>query len=221
MSEDEIWDEDRWESFLRENDKRVDRFMDLLFGFLADFPPPEDDHDEVGRRAWEVHLRDFLRGNGFSPEDHLFLLFPDDDGTPTDAPAGDEDGALDQVRDLPVYQRAFHLATDVLDWANALPGDIKDSTLVQFCTHITQIPANIAKGHGIGLERDMIGGNIACAKRGLTAANAALHLLHEMKRASYMDPATYRSLYEQAFEVRNELGLHIQALRRRFDLGID
>ncbi|QXD14827.1 four helix bundle protein [Rhodocaloribacter litoris] len=239
MHEDEIWDEERWEAFLRENDRRVNRFMDLLFNFLTEHPLPEEG-DEAGRRFWESQLRDFLEGQGFYPEDHGYGFFFDlfdteDEADEEEAGVGwfgleDEEAfddealfedALQSFRELPVYQQAFRLATEVLEWANALPGDVKDSTLVQFCTHVTQIPANIAKGHGIGYERDMIGGNIACAKRGLAAANAALGLLREMKAAPYMPPDVYRRLYEQAFEVRNELGLYVQDLRRRFDLGID
>ncbi len=233
MYDDEIWDEDRWEAFLRENDKRVDRFMDLLFTFLADHPLPEED-DAAARSVWEESLRQFLNGQGFRPEDHSIAFLFDDEEPDEDAPEwfsldpeGYEDDEdffdedLDGFRELPVYQRAFAFANDVLDWANALPGDIKDSTLVQFCTYVTQIPANIAKGYGIGFERDMLGGNIACAKRGLKAANQALELLREMKRVPYLPADVYRRLYEQAFEVRNELGLYVQDLRRRFDLGID
>ena len=228
MYDDEIWDEDRWEAFLRENDKRVDRFMDLLFTFLSDHPLPEED-DTAARSAWEESLRQFLDGQGFQPEDHaISFLFEDDepdDDEPEwytlDADFFEDEEDLDGFRDLPVYQRAFAFANDVLDWAHALPGDIKDSTLVQFCTYVTQIPANIAKGYGIGFERDMLGGNIACAKRGLKAANQALDLLLEMKHVPYLPADVYRRLYEQAFEVRNELGLYVQDLRRRFDLGID
>lgn len=216
MSDDEIWDEDRWEAFLRENDRRVDRFMDVLFGFLSDSPPPDDPAE---RQAWEARLRAYLRRQGFAPDDDS-LPFPPD-GPPAGVEPDDDAPEPGTLRHLPVYQQAYRLATDVLDWANALPGHIKDSTLVHFCSHVTQIPANVAKGHGIGLERDMIGGNIACVKRALAAANAALALLFEMKHASYMAPERYRALYEQAYEVRNALGLYVQALRSRFDLGID
>jgi len=234
MFEDELWDEHRWEAFLLESDRRVDRFMDLFLGFLADCPPPEDG-DVKTRRVWEEKLREFLREKGFQPDDRsLAFLFEDqsgdkdsssEDNTPYSDESLFEDDEIESegipVEELPIYRQAFDLAAEVLEWANDLPGEIKDSALVQFCTHITQIPANIAKGHSIGSERDMIGGNIACSKRGLMAANSALVALRDLKYASYMDAELYLRFYELTFEVRNALGLHIQDLRKRFELGID
>lgn len=222
---DEIWDEDRWEAFLRASDERIRRYMDLLFGYLADHPPP-DASDAGARRAWEVRLRRYLREKGFDQDPTQGQLFDedlDDDQLAADVDGTDTDEAphRSSVRDLPVYRAAFDLASQVLEWTNALPGAVKDSALVHFCSSLTQVPANIAKGHGIGYERDMIGGNIACAKRGLAAANSALDQLRELKTASYMEPERYQHLYEQIYELRNELGLYVQELRARFNLGVD
>src|SRR5690606_20628579 len=122
---------------------------------------------------------------------------------------------------LPIYRQAFDLATEVLDWSHTLPGAMKDSTLVQLCSHLMQIPADVAKGHGIGYEQDMIGGNIACVKRALADANAALDLLAESRDAPYMEGRRYARFYEAVFELRNALGIYVQDLRDRFDLGID
>jgi hypothetical protein len=73
----------------------------------------------------------------------------------------------------------------------------------------------------MGLELEMIGGNIACLKRALAAANAALELLRELKPAGYVDTALYLSFYEDTYEIRNQVGVYVQVLRRRFDLGIE
>lgn len=219
MYGDEIWDEERWERFLRENDKRVDRYMDLLFAFMVDHAPPDGD-DAEAVRGWEDKLRAFLWSHGFRNDDVIFP-FSNDAEAEEPLPLEEDAEPLDGFWDLPVYGAAFHLATEVLQWSNALPGDLKDSTLVQFCSHLTQIPAHLAKGHGIGYEQDALGGNIACVKRALGAANAALDLLRETKPEAYMDAPTYRRLYEQTYELRNALGLYVQELRARFDLGID
>ena len=77
------------------------------------------------------------------------------------------------------------------------------------------------KGHSLGYDKETLGGNIACAKRSLSAANGALRLMREMKTASYMTEATYQDLYERTFELRNNIGIYVQELRRRFDLGLD
>jgi len=231
MSDDEIWDEDQWEAFLREHDRHLDRYMGLLYGFLSKFPPPDKEAPLSEHRAWEQHLQEFLFEKGLEPEDGLFSFLPDDEDVTSDweeAPlahplsiSSGNPPSDSSFRALVVYQQALQLTNVVLAWANDLPVEVKDSTLVHFCTLVTQIAGNIAKGHGIGLERDMIGGNIACLKRGLFAANEALRLLGEMQKAEYLHPAKYLAFYEQTFEVRNNVGVYIQDLRARFDLGID
>ncbi len=233
--DDEAWDEERWEAFLRDNDKLADRYMDLVFRFMRKYPHPGFD-DAEALDAWKEALRLFLKEKGWRRDDiSLPFLWLDEEHAEDLAEAdpwaleGDEglfegedvEDDFEELEQLAVYRDAFALSHEVLDWAEALAGAVKDSTLVQFCSHVNQIAANIARGHGIGRERDALGGNIACAKRGLADANAALLLLRQMKRAPYMDAATYRRLYERAFEIRNQVGLYVQDLREQFDLGID
>lgn len=231
----EIWDEERWEVFLKEHDRRLDRYMSLLFRFMREHPPVGDDGSPA-RRAWEHELRDFLINNGMSPDDLLPRMLTGDLGEDEDDEIDDtlffeadqahleseeRDGDVHHIRNVPLYRDAQHHAVHVLRWSNSLPAGIKDSTLVHFCSHITQIPANIAKGHGIGLELDMIGGNIACVKRALEAANVALRLLPELEAAGCVDREQYLSLYEDTYEIRNQVGVYVQELRRRFELGIE
>ena len=226
--EGEIWDEERWEAFLKENDRQLERCMNLLFRFMSEYPPPGEARSSV-HSEWENQLRAYLLSNGIRPDE---VLPPDgrgprEEGFPDFAdehPGGDyeePDDVVSSLERLPVYRASHRLASRVLTWSNSLPGHVKDSTFVQFCSHITQIPANLTKGHGIGYEIDMLGGNIACSKRALASANAALDLLRELKSVPYLDGRLYRSLYEEAFHVRNDLGVFVQDLRERFDLGVD
>lgn len=230
--DDEIWDEYRWEAFLKEYDRRIDRYMSLLFRFMTENPPAGEDGSPA-RRDWEEDLRTFFISNGISPDDALprmlagtwtedddedFLFF---EAEQSYLELEERDEELHNVRNLPVYREGHRLAARVLDWSNMLPSRVKDSTLVQFCSHLTQIPANIAKGHGIGLELEMIGGNIACVKRALASANTSLDLLREIKAAGYVDVDFYRRLYEDVYELRNQVALYVQELRSRFELGIE
>jgi hypothetical protein len=236
LFDDEVWDEERWEAYLREDDLRRDRYMDLMFAFLRRHPRPDPD-EAAATDLWEAELRAFLEAKGWRRGDGTlpFPGFEDLDETPEEDPdeevlplreqaLWDDDRAdddLDGPGRIPIYRNACALTTAVLEWAHGLSGEGKDSTLVHFCTHLLQVPAHVAKGHSLGYERETLGGNIACAKRALAAANAALDLFRQMKEAPYMDGATYRRLNEQTFEVRNGLALYILELRDRFDLGID
>lgn len=245
--DDEPWDEEQWEAFLRESDRRTDRYMELLHDFLRSNPRPDPD-DASALDAWKRALRAFIQRKGWTRDDivlpFLWLGESDDetddlewiDAFDFDDDVGEEpmssedlfaEDPLDDVPEfglphqLPVYRQSLALTDTVMEWADAVPGDVKDSTLVQYCSNVLQIPAKVAKGHAFGFEQDTIGGNIACVKRGLAAANAALTLLRRLKRESYIDDATYHRLYEQTYEVRNALGIYVQELRERFNLGID
>ncbi len=237
FSDNENWDEERWEAFLRDHDKQVDRYMELMFRFMRKHPQPDPEETEAFA-SWKAALRAWLRDKGWRHGDVMLPFFwfgeeqaeeeHDDneafsfiDGpTPFDDDADAED-TFEALERLPVYQRACDFSAEVLDWAHALSSDVKDNRLIHFCSHVAQAPAHLARGFGIGHERDTLGGNIACAKRGLADANAALALLARMKSAAYMDAPTYRRLYEQAYEVRNAIALYVLDLRERFDLGID
>ena len=230
MFDDEVWDEHRWESFLRKDDERVSRYMKMLNSFLEEHPMPPAD-DEIKRQQWDEAFRSFLVKNGrmqdefessafFLDHEEFDEIFEDFEIFEEDEEYLDEE-PYERFETLPVYQEAFDLSSYVMKWSNRLPGHVKDSTLVQFCANVMQIPSNIAKGHGIGFEREALGGNIACLKRGIASANAALELLQEQKKLPYMDEKTYRILYEKTYEVRNQVGIYIQDLRDRFNLGID
>ena len=232
MFDDEIWDEDQWEAFLKKDDDRVAKYMKLLNRFLAEHPLPKTD-DRGREQEWKDAFNAYLIQHGLVLDDMEHELLRgdadaiDEEGTLSFG-GGEEELDLDEefnsfesLQQLPVYQKAGALTSEVLSWSDALPGSIKDSELVQFCSNIMQITANIAKGHGMGYDREVLGGNIACLKRGIKSANAALELLREMKSRSYLTTDRYRELYEQTYEVRNTLGLYIQELRDRFNLGID
>ncbi|MEZ4701709.1 MAG: hypothetical protein R2834_15325 [Rhodothermales bacterium] len=240
MPEDDLWDEHAWESFLRKDDERLSRYMNHLIGFLGLHPMPEAG-DRMAMARWEARLRAYLRQRGWYPDDAERALEEEEEegaadagqtpGAPLETPWDalfevDEDpemeaSTIEGLNALPVYRMAFELANILLAWSDEIPGDQKDSALVQFCTNTLQIPANIARGHGLGYDRDTLGGNIACVKRALQCANAALSLFPELKSMPYMDAAGYRDIYERLFETRNEVGLYVQELRRRFDLGIE
>jgi hypothetical protein len=226
---DEVWDEDDWEAFLSENDRRVDRFMALLAEFMQRCPPPPEGASPKEEAAWKAHLEAYIRRRtGFEGSvDDLPVWEREDDAAPEDTEGEAWKAGLaafpeqQPVGHLPVYQAARALATTVLRWSEPIPTDDKDGDFVQFCSNALQIAAKLSGGHAVGYERDVLGGNIAYAKRGLTAANAALDALHGLRAAPYMRPADYRRLYEATYEVRNAVALHVLRLRERFERGTD
>jgi hypothetical protein len=227
---DEPWDEHEWEDFLRENDRRVDRFMALLAAFMNRYPPPPEEASPEEEAAWKAHLEAYIRRRtGFEGsvddlpvwEQEADAAEPEDvegEGWKTGLTAFPEQ---QPVEELPVYQSARALATTVLRWSEPIPADAKDGDFVQFCSNALQIAAKVSGGHAVGYERDMIGGNIAYVKRSLVAANDALDALRTLRSAPYMSEKDYLRLYEATFEVRNAVALHVLRLRERFERGTD
>jgi hypothetical protein len=234
MEGDEIWDEHEWEAHLRENDQRTDLYMKDFNDFVTDNPMPASEDKKV-LRDWDRRLDEFMAARGWEfhgedifgddeEEDDVNELFMLDDSFLDEEHDEEEDGALlgrDDFRDLPVYQRTYDTAIGVLQWANALPSEVKDSSLVHLCNNLLQMPTNVAKGHAYGFQRQMLGGYIACVKRALGAANNALNHIRELRDAPFMGGKQYREMYERIYECRNDLAVYVTDLRRRFELGID
>ncbi|GAB5519411.1 MAG: hypothetical protein RhofKO_16620 [Rhodothermales bacterium] len=214
----DLWDEHQWERFLAARDKRLERYTEWMYTFMAQHPPPHRTHRDAYRR-WRSQLLDFLRQQGWSPaEAPLSFLYDDDE---REAHHPDPFAHLDDEPDIPteaIYYTVHTTIDGLLGWANALPQTVKDSTFVQLYSHLTDVRANIGRGLRLGYERDLLGGHIAFAKRALRDANAGLLMLSAVRQRL---PASDAAPYETLYELRNTLGLYVQDLRDRFALGTD
>lgn len=231
----EIWDEHQWEEFLRESDKRTELYHQLFEAYVRDNPPPEETAPADQREQyWETlheHLAqqmgwdlpdssaepDFLEG--MEEEDE----FEDDDFTGEEWKSGlGADFPEEQdFEELPIYQKAFDFGQAVYAWVDTLPGDQRESAIVELCSSTLQVAAKIAGGHGMGYDLEVLGGNIAQCKRALAAANRALDALRVFRDSDLISEGDYRRLYEYGFEVRNEVGVYVQELRERFERGVE
>ncbi|SHK11247.1 hypothetical protein [Rhodothermus profundi] len=225
--EGEIWDEERWEAYLKARRRQIDRLLEDYFAFTRYDPYPEHAlPDQV--QAWRQRLRSFLEARGWSQAAIQGLLRAREAGWPFEEEGIGEGESEAEETLIPeaeacraLMAQARALANAVLEWANRLPGTLKTSALVHFCTCLAQIPLELAEGHMLGYERETLGGNIVCARHALITANRALATLAELRLAPYMTAHRYRTLYEEVYELRNALALHVQRLRTRFQVGLD
>ncbi len=222
--EGEIWDEERWEAYLKARRRQIDRLLEDYFTFTRYDPYPEGaSSDQV--RAWKTRLRVFLEERGWSAEAIDGLLRAREGRFPFegDGLEGEEEETLlpeaEACRML--IARARQLAEAVQEWAQRLPGTLKTSELVHFCASLVQIPLELAEGHLLGYERETLGGNIVCTRNALNTANRALEALAELRTVPCMAAKRYRTLYEEVYELRNALALHVQRLRARLQVGLD
>jgi len=220
---EEIWDEHEWEDFFREADRRTDLYLRLLEAYVRQHPPPPEDAPEAAHEAWQRALDTHLALRmGWDPEDAPEPPSADDDAEPEEVAEAWKADAPDlfpedvPLRNLPLWREANAFAQAVLRWADTVPVHLKDFALVDACAHALQVPAKLAGAHAMGYDAETLGGNIAQAKRALNAANRALAALHHLRAAPSLAERDFWRLYEAGYEVRNAVGLHVQALRERF-----
>jgi len=213
---DEIWDEFKWEEFMQEQDKKVDRYMELFYRY-QDHP----DRDEIIARemGWTWLLE-------HESEDRDSSIFEDEEieeGEEWKVTAGvnEESLELENFRGHPIYQKTYQFALRAMKFVDQLPENKKeDSSVVDFVSNAMIAGAKIAGGTGLGDDLEELGGNIAYCKRGLAAANLAIAALHEMKQKRIINEKNYFELVKEATDVRNAIALHIVNLRERFNRGV-
>jgi hypothetical protein len=217
-NENEIWDEFKWEEFMREQDKKVDRYMELFYRYL-DHP----DRDEMIARemGWNWLLGDDPAHDGEGME------MGEEDEMEEGEEWKSESGMTDQETDfrrynrLPAYEKAKAFALRAMKIVDKLPESKKgDSAVVDFVSNAMIASAKIAGGSGIGEEIEELGGNIAYCKRGLQAANLSIAALHEMKAKGILTGEGYLEFMKELIEVRNLIAIHVLELREKFRRGV-
>ncbi len=212
--EPEIWDEHQWEEFMRESDKRTEKYLRLMDEYK--------DHPDCDRII-AINMGWFhMLSETDCDEKHGWL-----DGYIDEFEAGEEWKQItgydpiefDDFEDFPLYQKAYEYTIKGINLLKTEIDDIKDDSLDAFARSLIIPPAKIAGGFGFGFEMESLGGNIANCKRGLTAANRMLTALQEMRDKKIINSSTFSSLYTEGKEVRDELAIYIVEMRERFRRG--
>jgi len=213
--EPEIWDEFRWEEFMREADKRTEKYSRLFEKYLDH---PDRDNIIAKEMGWD-HLLDES-----DEDDDKWDEFLDGDlveeGEEWKQATGYEPTEFDSFENLSVYQLAYEYTIDAIRLIDDRFENENDDSIYAFASSVSIPPAKIAGGFGMGFDLESLGGNIANCKRGLNAANRMLAALQQMRDKKILDQETFQEFYERGKEVRDELGIYIVELRERFRRGI-
>lgn len=210
----EIWDEFQWEEFMREADKRTEKYSKLFEKYLDH---PNRDEIIAKEMGWDHLLEE-------SDDDDKWGEFLDvdfvEEGEEWKQATGYEPTEFNSVENLPVYQLAYQFTLDSIDLIENRFENEDDESIHAFARSVILPAAKIAGGFGMGFELESLGGNIANCKRGLNAANRMLTALQEMRNKNILDQKTFQDFYSRGKEVRDELGIYIVELRERFRRGI-
>ncbi len=220
----------RWLMLLQENMDELDAVEAFIEEELlldeAYFPDDLDWDDDDEDDDWDD---DFFF---YEDEDEDFS-FPDDyddDEEDDDFYYGEEWKSLSDefahsdygsIENMKLFKDSRDYAVDVLRWAEYISPKYHSKTYHEYVNNILKISAKLAGGYSFGFELDVLGGNIAYTKKALYSANEALSELQKLKKEPFMKSSVYKQMHARLFELRNDIGVYIQEMRDRFNLGFE
>ncbi len=223
QNDDETWDEFEWEQFMQEQDRKTDRFMELMDRYKDD-PNKEDIlAHEMGWDKDSLHEE----GEGFSGEELIQeLLDEDNEGEEWKFAAGLEQDEHEELeihhfKKIPAFQLAHEFGLRIQKIVEDMPEKLREDTdVVDFFSNVLISAAKMAGGASYSDDVRLLGGNIAYCKRALNAANKAIDSLKILREQSIIKEEMYFSLFKDAKVVRDEIALYVVELRDRFRKGI-
>jgi hypothetical protein len=178
--DEEVWDENRWEKFMQEQDRKTDEYLKRL----------EEEHQKGGIAHPLIEPKeDLLCDHELNEESEI--EFSDPKPEVWESPRMYwEEGDFEEI---PAYQIAYDFSIAVYNFVERFyPERIDIPEIKQLLQNSLIIPAKIAGGHGMGYEKDTLEGNIANCKRGLKAADNCVKALESLKEKGQATPGLLR-----------------------------
>lgn len=198
---DKVWDEYDWERFLQQQDRKTERYMELLEKYI-DHP----DRDQIiAREMGWTHL---LNEDGERWAEEVEEMFEeemgDDDDEDDDDDEEDEDEEGENYEVHPLYQASFALTV----WLDQLfderedlqnhPAAVKLSTQAAICS--AKLAAALSDD-----DIDEIGMTIAYLKRALKAITSGMEAALQLRKDIPLDEDRYGTLNQRLFQIRDAI----------------
>ena len=211
---DNIWDEYDWERFLQQQDRKTEKYMELLERYIDD---PNRDQIIAREMGWN-HLLDKDGREWVENVDSLFdeEFAEDDESEETEDEKEGEEGF--EVH--PLYQASFALTV----WIDQLFEEIGDlqnqPAAVKLSTHAAVASAKLAAALSDD-DVDEIGMTIAYLKRALKATITGIDAAMQLRKDGAVDPEHFGTLNQRLFQIRDGIiqlmGEYRTEWRRRYD----
>lgn len=184
---EQVWDEYDWERFLREQDLRTERYLELLERYVDH---PQRDEMIAKEMGWV---------DADAEEEGIWA----DDGMESAAEREETEAAVDQAEVHPLYQASFEL-TIWLDEALEARGEkaLGHPAAVELSHQASLMGGKLAAALS-DPEGSELGMTIAYLKRALRSVNLALNAYSELHREKVFGRVRDRFLREQLFRVRD------------------
>jgi len=212
---EKIWDEYDWERFLQQQDRKTERYMELLEKYIDD---PNRDQIIAREMGW-YHLldeegKDWVNNvdSGFNEE--MELAAADDEEEDEECECESESFELH-----PLYQASFALTVWIDQLFEEL-GDVQNHpAAVRLATQSAIASAKLAAALSDD-DVDELGMTIAYLKRALKAVTNAMEAGLHLKKEVKLDPERASALDHRLFQIRDGIialmGEYRSEWRRRF-----
>ena len=211
---EKVWDEYDWERFLQQQDRKTEKYMELLERFIDD---PNRDQIIAREMGW-YHLLDKDGEKWAESVDSLFDEEFEEDME--DAEASAENGEEDGYEVHPLYQASFALNI----WIDQLFEELGDAqnkpAAVKLSTHSAVASAKLAAALSDD-DVDEIGMTIAYLKRALKAVMTALEATVQLRKEVRLSAEKHATLNQRLFQIRDGIillmGEYRSEWRRRYE----
>lgn len=209
---EKVWDEYDWERFLQQQDRKTERYMELLEKYIDH---PDRDRIIAREMGW-THLLD---EDGDQWAEEVESLFDEEMEDFLNEEDEDEEEIEEDYEVHPLYQAAFALTVwldQLFDQREELqnhPAAVKLSTQAAICS--AKLAAALSDD-----DIDELGMTIAYLKRALKAISMAMDAALQLRSEVEMDEDRHATLNQRLFQIRDQIidlmGSYRAEFRRRF-----
>jgi hypothetical protein len=205
-----MWDEYDWERFLQQQDRKTEKYMELLEKYLDD---PQRDQIIAQEMGWTQ----LLEAKDWSTEVDALLEGDLDDESACD---GEEEiSGFESFEDHSLYRAAFSLTIWIDQLFDEDPSLQNQPAAVKLATHAALASAKLAAALSDD-DVDEIGMTIAYLKRALKAITISMDAAAQLLAEKLIVAAQYAVVQQRLFQVRDGIitlmGEYRGEWRRRF-----
>lgn len=192
---DRVWDEYQWERFLQQQDRKTEKYMELLEKYLDD---PQRDQIIAREMGWTQ----LLNGDTWADMDALLADEAGCDENDDAVAENNNNQPFDGFEDHALYRAAFALTVwidQLFDEQTALQND---PAAVKLATHSALASAKLAAALSDD-DGDELGMTIAYLKRALKAITVSMEAGSQLLSEGLIKPRQHAVLKQRLFEVRD------------------
>jgi len=210
---EKVWDEYDWERFLQQQDRKTEKYMELLERFIDD---PNRDQIIAREMGW-YHLLD---KDGEKWVENVESLFNEEYEQELEEEEAASEEAEEGYEVHPLYQASFALTI----WIDQLFEELGDAqnqpAAIRLSTHAAVASAKLAAALSDD-DVDEIGMTIAYLKRALKAVMIALEAAMQLRKDVSLSPKRFNTLNQRLFQIRDGIillmGEYRSEWRRRYN----